>query len=84
MQILFHRNFKRALKKQPTSIQKKFFKRMELFMEEQFHPSLNNHALTGAFKGWRSFDVTGDVRVHYEEHEASIILMNIGTHAQLY
>lgn len=84
MHIRFHKKFKKALQKQPLSIQKKFFEKMEIFVEDQFHYSLNNHALTGPFYGWRSFNITGDVRVHYEEVGNSIILMNIGTHASLY
>ncbi|HMO79060.1 MAG TPA: type II toxin-antitoxin system mRNA interferase toxin, RelE/StbE family [Candidatus Paceibacterota bacterium] len=84
MQIRFHRKFKKALQKQSPKIQKKFFEKMEIFVNDQFHYSLNNHALTGQFSGWRSFDVTGDIRVHYGEIGEVIVLMNIGSHSQLY
>ncbi len=57
---------------------------LRIFVADQFHYSLNNHALSGEFKGIRSFDVTGDVRVHYEEIDDGIVLLKIGTHAQLY
>lgn len=84
MNIEYHRNFKKALRRQSRKIQQKFFERMHVFTEDQFHYSLNNHALGGAFQGTRSFDVTGDIRVHYEELRDRLVLMNIGTHAQLY
>ena len=84
MRIAYHRNFKKALRRQPKHMQQKFMERLDVFAEDQFHYSLNNHALSGKFRGTRSFDVTGDVRVHYEETGDGIVLMNIGTHSQLY
>lgn len=84
MHIAYHRNFKKALRKQPRKIQQRFLERMNVFAEDQFHYSLDNHALSGKFQGTRSFDVTGDVRVHYEETDDGVVLMNIGTHSQLY
>jgi addiction module RelE/StbE family toxin len=84
MNIAFHKSFKKALSKQPKNIQDKFFECLDIFVEDQFSYQLNNHALGGDFKGWRSINITGDVRVHYRELGHSIILMNIGTHAQLY
>lgn len=84
MNIRFHRNFKKALKKQPGSIQIKFKNKFKTFENDQFHYSLNNHALTGKFTGWRSFNITGDIRVHYQESGDEIILMNIGSHSELY
>ena len=84
MHIAYHRNFKKALRRQPRKVQQKFLETLTLFVEDQFHYSLNNHALSGKFQGTRSFDVTGDIRVHYEEGDDGIVLMNIGTHSQLY
>ncbi|HMO77782.1 MAG TPA: type II toxin-antitoxin system mRNA interferase toxin, RelE/StbE family [Candidatus Paceibacterota bacterium] len=84
MNVKFHKNFKKALKKQPGNIQNKFFECLDIFVEDQFSYQLNNHALSGKFKGWRSINITGDVRVHYREEERAIILLDIGTHAQLY
>lgn len=84
MDIKFHKNFKKSFQKQPKRIQEKFFEVLDIFTEDQFDYSLNNHVLTGTFKLWRSINVTGDVRVHYRETETGIIFMNIGTHSQLY
>jgi addiction module RelE/StbE family toxin len=84
MYIDYHKNFKKSLKKQTKSVQEKFFEKLDIFIENQFHYSLNNHALKGDLADFRSFDVTGDVRVHYKEVSYGIILVNIGTHSQLY
>lgn len=84
MIIQFHRKFHKAIKNQPREIQIKFKEKLRLFKLDQFHPLVNNHALTGKLKGLRSFSVTGDVRVHYEQHDDSIILIDIGSHSELY
>ena len=84
MYIEYHRDFKKALRKQPKKIQKKFFEKLSVFALNQFHYSLNNHALSGKFLGTRSFDITGDVRVHYEETNYGVVLIDINTHSQLY
>jgi addiction module RelE/StbE family toxin len=84
MHITFHKHFKKAIQKQPKNIQTKFKEKFKIFEEDQFHYSLNNHALTGKYIGLRSINITGDIRVHYEEVSGGIILLNIGSHAELY
>ena len=84
MSISYHRKFKKSLKKQPKRIQEKFFKVFDIFLEDQCHFYLNNHALGPPLQGVRSFNVTGDVRVHYEELSDELQLLDIGTHSQLY
>lgn len=84
MNIKFHKKFQKALKKQSPQMQKKFFSCFGIFVVDQFDYRLNNHALSGDFKGWRSINVTGDVRVHFRESGSGIILMNIGSHSNLY
>lgn len=84
MRVRFHKKFKKAMAKQPRFIQTKFKEIFKIFEQDQFDPSLHNHALYGKFLNTRSFDITGNVRVHYEETNDGVILKNIGTHAQLY
>lgn len=84
MNIKFHKNFKKSLLKQPVGVQNKFKKVFKIFENDQFHYTLNNHSLMGEFMGWRSINITGDIRVHYAESGDVIILMNIGSHSQLY
>jgi addiction module RelE/StbE family toxin len=84
MQIGYHRNCKKAFRKQTEKSQQRFFEKLDIFAEDQFHYSLNSHALDGKFLGMRSFDVTGDIKVHYKEEGVMVVLMNIGSHSQLY
>ena len=84
MHIRYHKQFKKAFAKQPKPIQEKFFIVLDVFIQDQFDQQLRNHALSGEFRGVRSIDITGDVRVHYENAEGMIVLLMIGTHAQLY
>lgn len=84
----FSNAFKKQLKKAPTEIKKAFKKRYNLFLEEPFHSQLNNHQLTGKFKGHRSINITVDLRAIYSERtkkeEKVIVFVLLGTHSQLY
>jgi len=84
MQIKFHRKFQKAFSKQPKSVQEKFKEKILEFSKDEFNYQLNNHALAGQYNTMRSINITGDVRVHYTKDATQVILMNIGTHAQLY
>lgn len=67
-----------------SKLEVQFERRFALFYNgERGHP-LNDHALTGNMAGKRSFSITGDVRVIYEETADAIIFLDIGTHAQVY
>jgi addiction module RelE/StbE family toxin len=55
-----------------------------MFMTGHRTAPLNDHALTGDLQGRRSLSITGDVRVIYIELEDKIILLDVGTHNQVY
>jgi len=62
-----------------------FKRRLVLFKANPFDISLRNHALKGKYLGYRSIDVTGDVRALYTTQGDTIIIFGfIGTHSQLY
>ena len=84
MRIVFHKNFKKSISKQSRKTQIQFKEKFKIFQHDRFHYSLNNHALSGKLKGVRSINISSDVRVHYLETSNEIILINIGTHSQLY
>ncbi len=59
--------------------------RIQMFIDNQRHPLLRNHALKGTQEGLRAFSVTGDIRVIYRTvDENTIELLDIGTHNQVY
>lgn len=65
-------------------LRKQYEIRMNMFMTGQRSSPLNDHPLTGDLRGRRAFSITGDVRVIYIELEDKIILIDIGTHSQVY
>ena len=84
MEIIYRKKFKKAFGKQSKKVQDIFFEKMEVFQNDQFHYLLNNHALKGEFEGVRSFNITGDIRVHYITIDNIIILLTLGSHSELY
>lgn len=57
---------------------------MQLFNDGVRKEPINDHPLTGKLKGLRAFSVGGDVRVVYEETENCYLLLDIGSHNQVY
>lgn len=82
--IDYSRGFDKKLKKAPLSIKIAFRQGLALFINDPFHPQLNNHALTGKFKRYRSINITGDWRAIYSKEKDVIIFELLGTHSQLY
>lgn len=66
-------------------IKERFKQRIVIFRENPFDPKLRNHALKGRYLGYRSIDITGDIRALYTVTGNTIIIFGfIGTHGQLY
>ena len=59
--------------------------RIAIFKGNPFDFRLRNYALKGKYLGYRSIDITGDVRVLYTVKGDIVIIFGfIGTHSQLY
>jgi addiction module RelE/StbE family toxin len=85
MKVVYSKEFIKALKKCPLDIIQKFRLREEIFINDNRHPLLRCHLLSGKLAGLRSFNVTADYRVIYQDlGEGSVIFRAIGTHNQLY
>lgn len=88
MHLRFGGKFSKTYDKAPYKIRDAFDTRLKLFLENQYHPQLNNHPLSGKYRGYRSINVTGDWRAIFSEQEEDngivIIFEVIGTHSQLY
>ena len=79
------RNFKKMFKKHPMWVQDKFEQHVLLFIQNVYHPLLNNHALNGKWLGFRSINITGDIRAIFETiTDNHIEFVAIGTHSELY
>ncbi len=85
MRIILHRNFRKQYKKLRDEERRRFIEWRDLFLKNPFHPTLNNHPLHGAYRGYRSINVGGDLRVIYEAIDRSTAqFILIDTHGNLY
>ena len=85
MRILLHRNVKKRYRKLSASERRRFKERRDLFLGDPFHPLLNNHQLQGDYQGYRSINITGDLRAVYEELDSDTVhFIALGTHTELY
>ncbi|MDO8604460.1 MAG: type II toxin-antitoxin system mRNA interferase toxin, RelE/StbE family [bacterium] len=83
--ILLHKHFEKKYSKLPKKIKDAFKERRNLFLKDMYNPILGTHTLHGKYKGYQSFNVTGDIRVVYKEVQEEIFLfVDIGTHPELY
>lgn len=85
--VIFHRNFEKSHKQRIApnpKLVKRFGERYKLFLSGERGKPLDDHALSGSLQGRRAFSVAGDIRVIYIELEEQIILLDIGTHNQVY
>ena len=84
MHIDRSRRFKKQYQKLPKSIQARADARIRLFLADPFNEILRNHPLSGEYAECRSFNVTGDYRIIYEENNGFVEFLLIGTHDELY
>jgi addiction module RelE/StbE family toxin len=79
----FQRRLKQRYAHQPKVIER-LKRQLELFSQGVRKEPINDHPLTGKLKGLRAFSVGGDVRVVYQEAEDYYLLLDIGSHNQVY
>lgn len=89
MIITYKKSYKKAFKKLSQKQQRNTYAVITtIFEEDPFHPLLNNHALKGEYLGYRSINITGDLRAIFQEISEGtyefVEFAEIGTHSQLY
>lgn len=85
MKILLHKNFEKNYKKLKEPEKEAFKERRNIFLKNQFESILNNHPLGGKYKGYRSINITGDLRVIFKVlSEEMAYFITINTHSNLY
>lgn len=85
MKVLIHKSFDKAFKRLTKSQKQKFKERKNLFMQDEFDVLLNNHVLSGKYKGYRSINITGDIRLIYKRiNDQTVAFISIGSHSALY
>ncbi len=86
MQINYAKNFQKAFLKLDKKRREKVLEAIQFFQVDPFDPILRNHPLKGSMQGKRSFSVTGDIRIIFEEYESYtlVLMLDVGTHNQVY
>lgn len=84
MSISRHKDFKKDYQKLSKKIKEKFAERILLFEKDEFNPLLNNHSLRGKYSGYRSINITGDLRAIYRKSSSDVIFIAIDSHSNLY
>ena len=85
----FKRAFKRSIRKNPQ-LKTKIFVVLELLLENPYNPTLKAHKLKGRLDGLWACWVEYDCRIIYtfkfvdDSEEESILLIDIGTHDEVY
>ena len=85
MIVIPSNHFKKKVAKLSKKIKITLAERIQLFMSEPHHITLNNHPLHGSLRSYRSINITGDYRLIYEDYDVGIVrLIDIDTHSKLY
>nr|MBI5455353.1 type II toxin-antitoxin system mRNA interferase toxin, RelE/StbE family [Candidatus Levybacteria bacterium] len=87
MKIQYHREFRKSYNKRVARYPKlelQFKKQLAKLIINPNDSSLRDHKLIGKKKNFRSFSVTGDIRVVYIIVDNNIWLYDIGSHNQVY
>ncbi len=83
--IIFHRDFEKKYIKLSQKDKQRIKERIRIFKEDIFNPILNNHPLEGKYKGYRSINITGDLRIIYKLQNINVIIfVAINNHSNLY
>jgi addiction module RelE/StbE family toxin len=85
MRYISSKKFDKNFSKFPKKLKDQFIEKIQIFIRNPFDEILNNHALSGKYKGCRSINMTGDIRIIYEVTESGMAyFIKIGSHSELY
>jgi len=86
MKVTSHRTFLKAYQKLTSNQQSAVDDALLRFSANRRDPALRDHALKGKLNGLRAFSAAFDLRVVYREEGGfiTIILIDVGTHNQVY
>ena len=85
MRVVLHKQFRKRYQKLAVGEKRRCKEKLRIFVENPFHSLLNNHALGGEYRGYRSIDIAGDLRALYEPVDVGTAhFIYLGTHSELY
>lgn len=84
------RGFEKSFGKLNVKTQRLFLKKLEIFIDDEYAPSLRTHKLSGKRKNEYAFSITSDIRAIYErflQKDEEILIfkfVDIGGHSKVY
>jgi mRNA interferase RelE/StbE len=75
----FTKKFKKGYSMLPKEVQSNFDKKLSLFLENMFHPSIRAKRIQGTKSRWEG-SITMNYRFTFELVENTVIFRTIGTH----
>lgn len=75
----FTEKFRKEYRRPPSEIQDNFDRKLSLFLENMFHPSLRTKRIQGTKDRWEG-SITMKYRFTFELHGSIAIFRTIGTH----
>ena len=84
MVVNYTQDFIKDSKRLNIRQKEKLEQRLKLFGHDQFNPILNNHSLHGKYLGYRSINITGDLRAIYIKEGDDVTFVAIDSHSSLY
>ena len=75
----FSRSFRKQYRSLPTEVQTVFDKKLALFLNDKYHPSLRVKRIQGTKNRWEG-SVTINYRFTFEFSENTVLFRTIGTH----
>lgn len=85
MRVRFHKRFVKDYDRLGSKVRRTFESRLQIFCANPYQAELSNHPLKGKWRGYRSINISGDLRAVYKEvNDEEVIFITIGSHSQLY
>ena len=88
IEVAFSSSFKKAFKKKikrNKELEKLLWEKLKIFIENPFSPQLKTHKLSGELRNLWSFSLEYDLRVvFFFAEENKVVLVDIGTHEEVY
>ena len=80
----FKRSYRKKIRRLPY-LRKRFWEKLEMFLDNPYAPQLRTHRLSGKLFGQWAFSIDGDYRVIFEfVSEGTVMLIDLGTHEEVY
>jgi mRNA interferase YafQ len=80
----FKRSYRKKIRRFPY-LKKRFWEKLEFFLEEPHASHLRTHKLSGKLSGQWAFSIDDDYRVIFEFiDQDNVLLIDFGTHDEVY